>query len=154
MAKNAFFKNPKISPFRGPYERVFGPDGRKIGRLSGFWPKTYLWTEFHRNRGRWPYWALYKNVPISHGRPLKLPFIYSLKTDWLACDTLDCSVPVLADDLAVPLAAKVAPDPPHPLEGVRHHATFQLVHLRNLGTFEVRRPRQLGPVRHVDATGF
>ena len=67
MAKNAFFKNPKISPFRGPYERVFGPDGRKIGRLSGFWPKTYLWTEFHRNRGRWPYLS----VTVSHGWPLK-----------------------------------------------------------------------------------
>ena len=66
MAKNAFFKNPKISPFRGPYERVFGPDGRKIGRLSGFWPKTYLWTEFHRNRGRWPYLSF----PVSHGWPL------------------------------------------------------------------------------------
>ena len=68
MAKNAFFKNPKISPFRGPYERVFGPDGRKIGCLSGFWAKTYLWTEFHQNRGRWAYLS----VPVSHGWPLKL----------------------------------------------------------------------------------
>ena len=71
MAKNAFFKNPKISPFRGPYERVFGPDGRKNGRLSGFRPKTYLWTEFHQNRGRSSYLTLYKTVTFSHIRPLK-----------------------------------------------------------------------------------
>ena len=58
---------------------------------------------------------------------------------------------VLADDLSVPLAAEVPPDAPHALEGVRHHATLQLVHLRNLGTFEVRRPRQLGTVRRIDA---
>ena len=46
------------------------------------------------------------------------------------------SVSVLADDLAVPLTAKVPPDAPHLLKGVRHDAPLQLVQRRSLGAFE------------------
>ena len=71
MAKNAFFKNLKIWVFGPPKDGVLWSERPKNDLGGHFWAKTYLWTEFHRNRGRWLYWALYKNVPISHGRPLK-----------------------------------------------------------------------------------
>ena len=43
--------------------------------MGHFWVKTYHRAHFYENWARWSYWALYKNLPFSHGRPLKVVYI-------------------------------------------------------------------------------